>query len=391
MNKPPLSGEFQCHVCGTGRLELIREYSTLRRVTSDCQPWKRNGLLGLCFDCRFAQVPVTEEWVSETEEIYRQYLIYAQADGVEQPVFDLASGQAVSRSERLMEELGATLQLSSQGRMLDVGCGNGAFLRAFSRRYPDWRLNGTETTERYKKEVEALQGVEAVYVGSHPPGGFQFVSMVHVLEHIPNPLRFLREVWNLLDDNGLLLVQIPNFRTNPFDLMIADHCSHFSLRDISRLVREVGLQIVAAGTWIAKEISLVARKVAGRAENWPKDSETTQDSLQIRVDWLRALVRQTEGLAVDFGVFGSSIGASWLFAQCENRVRFFIDEDISRIGKMHLGRPVLSPAAAPKGVPIVLPISPEVSKGILLRFANTDLRIVAPPSFEDSRSSQFVE
>jgi SAM-dependent methyltransferase len=334
---------------------------------------------------------VTEEWISETEEIYRQYLIYAQSCGVEQPVFDLASGQAVSRSERLMEKLGATLRLPSQGRMLDVGCGNGAFLRAFYRRYPDWKLIGTETTEKYKKEVEALQGVEAVYVGSHPPAGFQFVSMVHVLEHIPNPVKFLREVWDLLEDNGLLLVQIPDFRTNPFDLMIADHCSHFSLRGISGLVREAGLQIVAAGTWIEKEITVVARKVTDKPENWASDSETTRRSLQIRVDWLRALVRQTEGLEVDFGVFGSSIGASWLFAQCENRVRFFIDEDISRIGKVHLGRPVLAPATAPKGIPIVLPMAPEIAKVVLLRFSNTELQIVTPPSLGDSGSSQFAE
>ena len=146
--------------------------------------------------------------------------------------------------------------------MLDIGCGNGAFLRAFGRAFPQWELAGTELNGRYREDVLALEGVTQFHVGDpwEIAERFDFVSMVHVLEHIASPGRFLQGVRRILAPGGALFIEVPDAVANPFDLMIADHSTHFWSHSLRALLGTAGL--VPSGPdspWIAKELSLLSR------------------------------------------------------------------------------------------------------------------------------------
>ena len=82
--------------------------------------------------CGATQKLVDDAWRKDVVRIYEGYAIYHQGAGAEQAVFDQGSGAAQSRSERIVGRLGGVLDLPESGRLLDIGCGNGAFLRAFA-------------------------------------------------------------------------------------------------------------------------------------------------------------------------------------------------------------------------------------------------------------------
>jgi len=69
---------------------------------------------------------------------------------------------------------------------------------------------------------------------------------------------------------------------------------------------------------------------------------------------LQRILAKVEPLAKrdNFGLFGTAIAATWLDAQFNRAARFFVDEDLNRVGKTHLGRPILSPANVPEGATI---------------------------------------
>ena len=125
----------------------IGGFSSHARVTSDCRPWPAGGKLGVCTACALVQKIVHAEWRREVAEIYACYALYHQSrDRTEQTVFD-PLGRAAPRSGRLLQTLQQITGLPPSGRMLDVGCGNGATLQAASELLAGWSERGLNVHE----------------------------------------------------------------------------------------------------------------------------------------------------------------------------------------------------------------------------------------------------
>jgi len=60
-------------------------------------------------------------------------------------------------------------------------------------------------------------------------------------------------------------------------------------------------------------------------------------------------VSAIRGYYREFGIFGTSVAAMWLFGQLGDAVSFFVDEDTSRQGTELYGKPVFHPKDVRQG------------------------------------------
>jgi SAM-dependent methyltransferase len=328
-------------------VSLIPAFSRLGRVTSDCKPWKSGGRLGRCNVCGTVQKPVDAAWAEESRRIYEDYSIYHQGGGKEPALYVGGFERLVERSVQLFRSALAEVPLKPRGRLLDVGCGNGAALRTVGPLLLQWTLEGNEIDDKYRAEVEAIPGVARLHVGPLPEGvRYDLITLVHVLEHVAQPARFLAQIANLLEPDGVLLVVLPDVRTNSFDILVADHCSHFSTTTLEGMLRRGGFADVRINdTWMSRQLTALARPGNGALLATNNDRNVAPEDI---VAWLTEL-RNDAGThtAGSFGIFGSSINAVWLAGELGSQVSFFVDEDSSRVGQSLLGRPILAPDAIP--------------------------------------------
>lgn len=373
-----------CHHCG-GALHTVAGFAALRRVTSDCRAWDAGGCLAVCTACGLAQKPADAVWHAEAAAIYADYAIYHQSGGAEQRVFTVAAGhRAEPRSLRLLKQALPHLSLSAEGRMVDIGCGNGELLRSFSGLMPGWTLAGCELGDLHRGAIEAIPGVERLYVGSVAalPGRFDLVTMVHCLEHVPNPTGFLAMVREKLAPDGALLIEVPQWQSNAFDLVIADHCSHFTALSLGAVVAAAGFRVDRLhDDWIAKEMTLIARPAPG-TERPVQDAGCADAMRDLRgaLGWLTALAEQAQSVIEGpFGIFGTSIAGTWLSAQVNGRQAFFVDEDPARVGSSYLGSPVLAPDSVPAGAAVLVAQPRALAESIVRRLAGRPVRYVLPP------------
>jgi SAM-dependent methyltransferase len=118
--------------------------------------------------------------------------------------------------ERRLDLMRRYVPLESR-RVLDVGCGVGAFvrrLREFSPQVYGFDVDGTSVV----KGAEQVPGL-ALAVGEHLPyqdDVFDVVLMHEVLEHVDDDLATLREVRRVLAPGGKAVVFCPN-RLYPFE------------------------------------------------------------------------------------------------------------------------------------------------------------------------------
>jgi SAM-dependent methyltransferase len=156
-----------------------------------------------------------------------------------------------------LETLGLHLDPVPGGHVLEIGCGSGATL--VNLHELGWRAEGLD----FDPAAGALARARGLRVRSggladqgYPDHAFDAVGMVHAIEHIPDPLNFLREVRRVLAPNGQLVLITPNARARGLARFGASwlgldaprHVQVFTARALERVVREAGFRLEGVRT-----------------------------------------------------------------------------------------------------------------------------------------------
>lgn len=381
----PLVIEHVCQVCGSGGLELQSGFAALPRVTSDCKPWPAGGRLAVCRDCGGIQKIPDAQWQDDIRRIYGGYEIYHQSGGAEQVVFSTGSGEGAPRSHLLVDFVAKTVALPATGKLIDIGCGNGAALAVFSKTLPGWELYGNELSDRVLPDLRKIPNFVALYTVNDVtaiPGRYDLVSMIHSLEHMPAPLSTLSATARLLEDRGNVFIEVPDIETSPFDLLVTDHLCHFSLDTLHYLASQAGLTVATATTSVVgKEITFIGRN--GHALLPKPAAAAGFRTARTTISWLQSIIDRARALSTErpFGIFGTSISGMWLYGALDGQIDFFVDEDKSRIGRSYEGKPILSPKETPAGSTVYVPLTPAVSEKVVARLSSHAARFVTPPQW----------
>jgi hypothetical protein len=263
-------------------------------------------------------------------------------------------------------------------------------LRSFGRFFPLWMLAGAEQNDHYRDVVRQIPGVTEFHSGplDEIDRTFELIILLHVLEHVADIGNVLSMLCSKLSTDGQLFIQVPNFHENPFDLVVADHCSHFVPQTLLAAAVRSGFTVVTQATdWISKEISLVLRRSSNSTP--PDVSEQGAHDLlrmaQQSISWLdRVLSHAREAAATGtLGIFGTAIAGTWLAAALGPKVQCFIDEDPTRAGKLHLGGMVMAPETVPPGTRVYLAVPPRLATRLRERLQRQypSLTLIAPPAF----------
>jgi 2-polyprenyl-3-methyl-5-hydroxy-6-metoxy-1,4-benzoquinol methylase len=112
----------------------------------------------------------------------------------------------------LLHFLHHRLQPSSKMRVLDVGCGTGAILEEFSRRFEAFGIDPSEQAIEFCRQ-RGLTNVWAGLLDDFPADRmFDLVTMFDVVEHVPDDVGLLKAARRHLVPGGHLLIAVPAFR-----------------------------------------------------------------------------------------------------------------------------------------------------------------------------------
>ena len=157
-------------------------------------------------------------------------------------------------------------------RILDIGSGPGYFLDAGVTR--GWDVLGFEPSTA-AAQYSARRGIAVVndvfsLEKAASFGLFDVVMMNLVLEHVPNPTRFIEEAKQMLTPGGLLCVIVPNDYNplqkllverhgfNPWWVVPKHHLNYFTIESLKRLLKHHSLAPVETETSYPMEFFLLS-------------------------------------------------------------------------------------------------------------------------------------
>lgn len=143
------------------------------------------------------------------------------------------------------------------GRLLDIGCGPGLFLRAMRRQHPGWQLHGVEPDARAAGLAQAA-GLDVQHctleAATLPAASWDAITLWNVIEHLPDPLAMLRRIGGLLRPGGKLYLAAPICDSWDAQLFgrywtgweLPRHFFAFDTRSLTQLLQAAGFQISAS-------------------------------------------------------------------------------------------------------------------------------------------------
>lgn len=224
-----------CLVCNNSNFQKVF-------IANDCYDYVR------CNNCEMVQMePIPNS--SMLDELYNSEEISYNASG--------------SEFSNIVKPIGIIdriyiLKSIQTGKHLDIGSGVGGFLKTMSSNFDSEGLE----VNKIHSSIGINNGLKIHNMYSSqfaPTSKYDIITMLQVIEHLPDPKSVILDVKRLLKPGGLFYVACPNFESISFKLFgekhrhvsTFGHLNLFSPKTLSEVICQEGFELLEAETYNA--------------------------------------------------------------------------------------------------------------------------------------------
>jgi len=203
----------KCNLCGLRSFDLVKQ--KLRDDKSHYKVFKCKG----CKHIQLIPKPSTED----DKDFYDRNLQDKRRK--KKLDFEKLKDDNQFDTERHVRLI-TSLSKGTNCSILDIGSGYGFFVNSlYERQFKD--VTGIETSRERREIAQANSPVKILDCDINDPdtniGRFDIITIFHVLEHMANPIAFLKNVSKILKENGTLVCEVPNVNE-----MLLDYCKEYN-------------------------------------------------------------------------------------------------------------------------------------------------------------------
>ncbi len=222
-----------CDLCGKDETAVI------------CHPLLTVGPVVKCSNCRLVYVNPRVQNEEIRSKLSRRYQNLGLA-------FEYESKW---RNLRFVEKVNIIQRHKRSGRLLDMGCASGVFLKIAEEFYDCYGVDTNPVHCQKAKDERSLR----VFNGTLKEAKFEsnffdIIVALNVLEHTYSPMSELKEMNRVLKRKGILMLEIPNIQSIWFKMFrkkwrqfLPDHYFYFSPDTITKYLQKTSFDVLKIG------------------------------------------------------------------------------------------------------------------------------------------------
>ncbi len=239
---------IKCDLCGSDEFTLLffgNDYLFFSPLKLELKECKNCGLVGL------------NPRPKDISPFYREYHNNKHTN-------DLFEFLSPSRKKKIEK-------FKKPGKILDIGCGQGGFLNTMKSN--GWETYGVELSKDACHYARTTYGLKKIYncdllSFDIPENYFDVVTLWHVFEHLSKPQDTLKRISKILKEDGLLLIESPNFHSMQskifknkwFSLDLPRHLYQFSPKILKKYLENAEFKIVKSDYIVNPRINFISFK-----------------------------------------------------------------------------------------------------------------------------------
>lgn len=265
-----------CPICNSRAKTVLSEIcGNLKIMGSHFPDVPSNN--ALCSDCGAVYVDTT----ASQDDFDRYYQSMAKTIR-----YSDAFGEAVTNEyfDRIFSAVEP--YINSRSRILDLGCGVGEFSEFMAgkgyKNITAVDISATNITAARQAGVNASVGNAAATGGflDMPGQKFDLIVFSHTVEHIINMHQAMQNVKEILSENGVLFIEVPDaseyasVEMPPYFFFTYEHLIHFTTDTLQNLSNTFGLKLIQTKTYLKCDRYHVLYGIFRRGSSAPVYRET---------------------------------------------------------------------------------------------------------------------
>jgi len=148
--------------------------------------------------------------------------------------------------------------LPPRSKILDIGCGDGSFLKMAKKQFICSGIDISEYFAALAKEDDAIKVITGNFLLTDFGGQkYDGITLISLLEHLDDPARALKKCFDLMNDGGILLAKTVNYgclnrivkKGNWTGFRPPDHVVYFNPSNIKSLLKKAGFTKIKISAW----------------------------------------------------------------------------------------------------------------------------------------------
>ena len=356
-----------CNVCGGELKHPAYESQSATSISSLGAVLKGSTSVYFCDNCTHIQ---TTELANISDYYDRNYMLLVESEDQDQ-IYSIRDGEKIFRYDHQVSSLLKLVDIPRGARVLDYGCAKATTLNKLAQRRTDITPHVFDVSDVYvsfwRKFVDEENWASHA-VNNAWEGTMDLVTSFFSLEHVASPRQMLTTVWDLLKADGMFYCIVPDVMQNAADFIVVDHVNHFTRSSVSRLFADCGFEIQEINSEEhASAMVVVARKltecsaVADFSATDHERSAVSAKVVEMSDYWavLGSRIRTFESslqAPAQAAIYGSGFYGAYI-ASCLTdleKIKFFLDRDPYRHGKLLFGKTIIDPESMPDSIDTVL-------------------------------------